>query len=114
VRMLEMEIRTIIERQNPELQAAVQAHVVIKKMPLPGRQFKPIDFILPGQLGFSLLAASVFGTAFVFFTLRQDLVPKRFFASPVSRWVILIAEGVARMFFQLLGAFLILGIGWYF
>lgn len=114
LQMLEMEIRKIIEKDNPDLQAEVQKHVVIDHAPFGGRRFQAIDFILPGQLGFSLLAASVFGTAFVFFTLRQDLVLKRFFASPVRRWVMLLAEGVARMLFQLLGAFLILVIGWCF
>ncbi len=32
-----------------------------------GRKYSSIDFILPGQLGFSLLSTGVFGTAFVFF-----------------------------------------------
>ena len=43
------------------------------------RQYKTIDFILPGQLGFSLLSAGVFGVAFTFFSLRNTLVLKRFF-----------------------------------
>ena len=30
----------------------------------PGRVYKQIDFILPGQLGFSLLMAGVFGSSF--------------------------------------------------
>ena len=54
------------------------------------RAYKSIDFILPGQLGFSLLAGSVFGTAFVFFNLRQTLVLKRFFATPVRKEIIVI------------------------
>lgn len=114
MRVLEVEIRAAMEKLNPALRSAVQEHLIINRQPSAGRSFRTIDFILPGQLGFSLLAASVFGTAFVFFTLRQDLVLKRFFATPVSRWVILGAEGSARMLFQLLGALLILGIGWYF
>lgn len=74
----------------------------------PVLQRSKIDFILTGQLGFSLLASSVFGVAFVFFGLRQELVLKRFFATPIRRWNILLAEGTARMIFQLLGAFLII------
>lgn len=74
---------------------------------------KPIDFILTGQLGFSLLAASVFGVAFVFFGFRQELVLKRFFATPIKRWNILLAEGFSRMLFQLLGALLLIVIGYY-
>jgi hypothetical protein len=30
---------------------------------IPGRIFRTIDFILPGQLGFSLLSSGVFGVA---------------------------------------------------
>ena len=37
------------------------------------REYRTIDFILPGQLGFSLLSAGVFGVAFLFFNLRQQL-----------------------------------------
>lgn len=75
------------------------------------REYKRIDFILPGQLGFSLLAGSVFGTAFVFFGLRQTLVLKRFFATPVRKSTIVISEGIARMIFQLMTAIVIIGIG---
>lgn len=73
-----------------------------------------IGFILTGQLGFSLLAASIFGVAFVFFGLRQQLVLKRFFATPIRRWNILLAEGTARMIFQLAGASFLILAGVYF
>ena len=72
-----------------------------------------IDFILPGQLGFSILSAGVFGTAFVFFSLRQTLVLKRFFATPVSRLVIVCGEGLSRLIFQLGGSLIILLVGKY-
>jgi ABC-2 type transport system permease protein len=75
------------------------------------REYKTIDFILPGQLSFSLLASGVFGTAFVFFNLRQTLVLKRFFATPVRKGIIVISEGIARMLFQLIGAIIIITIG---
>lgn len=78
---------------------------------IQSRKFSTIDFILPGQLGFSLLAASVFGTAFVFFNLRQALVLKRFFATPIRREFIILAEGFARMIFQLIGALFIILVG---
>ncbi len=76
-----------------------------------GREYKTIDFILPGQLGFSLLSSGVFGVAFVFFNLRQTLVIKRFFATPVKRPYIILGEGLARISFALLGAVFIIGIG---
>lgn len=79
-----------------------------------GRIYRTIDFILPGQLGFSLLSTGVFGTAFVFFSLRQNLVIKRFFATPVNRSSIVFGEGLARIGFALLGALFIITIGHYF
>jgi len=79
-----------------------------------GRVYRTIDFILPGQLGFSLLSTGVFGTAFVFFSLRQTLVIKRFFATPVKRSSIVLGEGIARIGFALIGALFIILIGHFF
>ncbi len=76
------------------------------------REYKTIDFILPGQLGFSLLSAGVFGVAFMFFSLRNTLVLKRFFATPISRTYIVLGEGLARVLFQLLTAVVIILCGY--
>lgn len=86
----------------------------IKSSQVNGRLYRTIDFILPGQLGFSLLSTGVFGTAFVFFSLRQNLVIKRFFATPVKRSSIVLGEGIARIGFALLGALFIILIGHFF
>ncbi|WP_316796727.1 ABC transporter permease [Pedobacter agri] len=86
----------------------------IKESTITGREYKTIDFILPGQLGFSLLSTGVFGTAFVFLSLRQTLVIKRFFATPVKRSSIVIGEGIARIGFALIGALFIILIGHFF
>lgn len=85
----------------------------IEESVIEGREYKMIDFILPGQLGFSILSAGVFGTAFVFFSLRQTLVLKRFFATPVSRSRIVLGEAISRLVFQMGGAALILILGKY-
>lgn len=86
----------------------------IKERTVHGRTYRTIDFILPGQLGFSLLSTGVFGTAFVFFSLRQTLVIKRFFATPVRRASIILGEGIARIGFALLGAVFIILLGHFF
>lgn len=86
----------------------------IKESTVHGRTYRTIDFILPGQLGFSLLSTGIFGTAFVFFSLRQTLVMKRFFATPVRRSSIVIGEGLARIGFALLGALFIIIVGHFF
>ncbi|MGG9970203.1 ABC transporter permease [Ferruginibacter sp. SUN002] len=75
------------------------------------REYKTIDFILPGQLGFSLLSSGVFGVAFMFFNLRNTLVLKRFFATPISRTYIVLGEGLARVLFQMITAVVIIVVG---
>jgi ABC-2 type transport system permease protein len=87
--------------------AVVNEHVEEVK----GRTYRTIDFILPGQLGFSLLSAGVFGVAFLFFNLRQTLVLKRFFATPINKKYIVLGEGLSRVLFQLITAIVILLIG---
>jgi ABC-2 type transport system permease protein len=65
------------------------------------RKYLPIDFILPGQLGFSILFSTLFGIAFSFFGLREQLVLKRFYATPIKRINILLGIGMSRLSFQL-------------
>ena len=93
---------------SKELKPAVAE---VRESTVHGRTYRTIDFILPGQLGFSLLSTGVFGTAFVFFSLRQTLVIKRFFATPVSRSSIILGECLARIGFALLGAIFIILVG---
>ncbi len=85
----------------------------LKETKVEGREYKMIDFILPGQLGFSILSAGVFGTAFVFFSLRQTMVLKRFFATPIKRTYIVLGEALSRVVFQLAGALVIIILGKY-
>lgn len=109
------QLKAVIEKVVLSSDKAVsdkQAELIdVTQKVVASRNFSTIDFILPGQLGFSLLAASVFGTAFVFFNLRQSLVLKRFFATPIRREFIILAEGFARMIFQLIGALVIILVG---
>ena len=86
----------------------------IKETTVKGREYKYIDFILPGMLGFSLLSSGVFGTAFVFISLRLTLVIKRFFATPVKKYSIVLGEALARLVFSWLGALFIIMVGHYF
>ena len=78
---------------------------------IPGRIYRTIDFILPGQLGFSLLSAGVFGVAFLFFNLRQQLVLKRFYATPIRRPYIILGEAFSRVIFQMMTAIIIILVG---
>jgi len=106
-------IAGVVQRQDPEIQRRQEELVQMDMHIAEVRDYKTIDFILPGQLSFSLLASGVFGTAFVFFNLRQTLVLKRFFATPVRKEVIVLSEGIARMLFQLIGAIIIISVGYF-
>jgi ABC-2 type transport system permease protein len=77
------------------------------------RPFKTIDFILPGQLGFSLLSAGVFGVAFMFFNLRNQMVLKRFFATPIRKGFIVMGEALSRVIFQMITAIVIITVGYF-
>lgn len=75
------------------------------------RKYRQIDFVLPGQLGFSILFSTLFGIAFTFYGLREQLVLKRFYASPVKKLNILLGIGMSRLFFQLLSVVVLLLFG---
>lgn len=81
---------------------------------VPGKKYRQIDFVLPGQLGFSILFATMFGISFVFFNLREQLVLKRFYASPVKKINILIGIGASRLFFQLINVVVLILVGHFF
>ncbi len=76
------------------------------------RPYKTIDFILPGQLGFSLLSSGVFGVAFMFYALRNQLVLKRFFATPIRKGFIVLGEALSRVIFQMITAIVIITVGY--
>lgn len=78
---------------------------------MEGKKYRQIDFILPGQLGFSILFATMFGISFVFFNLREQLVLKRFYASPIRKINILIGIGASRLFFQLINVVVLILFG---
>lgn len=110
--LLQTSLRDLVSTLSHQYAPGIPQYAEIKMAQLlQGREYRTIDFILPGQLGFSLLSAGVFGVAFVFFNLRQALVLKRFFATPVSRTTIILGEGLARVIFQISTAIVILLIG---
>ncbi len=102
-------IRLRIEQANRgDVAASVQIDPPIVAEVRPYRQ---IDFILPGQLGFSILFSTLFGIAFTFFGLREQLVLKRFYATPIHRLNILLGIGASRLSFQLLSVTVLLLFG---
>lgn len=111
--ILKSALNNILFQMNAALNKDQPKLAEVNETTIQGREYKYIDFILPGMLGFSLLSSGVFGTAFVFLSLRLTLVIKRFFATPVKRFSIVLGEGLARIVFALLGALFIIAIGHY-
>ena len=72
-----------------------------------------IDFFLPGMIGFSLIGAAVFSIAFTFYSLRETLVLKRMYSTPVKRQFIILGESFAKVIFQLLTVVVLIAFGYY-
>ncbi|RYE66291.1 MAG: ABC transporter permease, partial [Oxalobacteraceae bacterium] len=79
-----------------------------------GREYKLIDFYLPGMIGFSLIGSAVFGVSFLFFNLRETLVLKRLYASPIQKKYIILGETLSRIIFQLFTVIVLIGFGKFF
>jgi ABC-2 type transport system permease protein len=112
--LIESKINEVSSAQYKDRASYADFNFNYKKDITEIRQYKTIDFILPGQLGFSLLSSGVFGVAFMFFNLRNTLVLKRFFATPISRTFIILGEGFSRVIFQMITAIVIIGVGYLF
>jgi ABC-2 type transport system permease protein len=113
---IQVESTTASQRELPQLQNVLNgiineasiANSNIEKIAsvsvnqIEVRPYRRIDFYLPGMIGFSLIGSAVFGVAFLFFALRETLVLKRMYASPVTKTNIVVGESLGRVFFQLL------------
>jgi ABC-2 type transport system permease protein len=103
--------QTIQYIEDKRIPSQYKMFSIVELPEMKGREYRMIDFILPGMLGFSLLGAGIFGVAFLFFNLRQTLVLKRFYATPINRRNIVLGEALSRILFQLLTAIVIIAIG---
>lgn len=113
IQVLQSILHAVISGINQHTYASAPTIAMISNRvdKIPGRIYRTIDFILPGQLGFSLLSSGVFGVAFLFFNLRQQLVLKRFYATPIKRSYIVLGEAISRVLFQMLTSVIVIGIG---
>lgn len=98
---------------NENEQRPIQRIGYITVEQVQGRTYRMIDFYLPGMIGFSLIGSAVFGVSFVFFNLRETLVLKRMYASPVNKSNIVIGESLARIAYQLLTVIVLILFGTY-
>jgi ABC-2 type transport system permease protein len=103
-----------IGRINSQADGERKDYATVSSEEVPGRIYRMIDFYLPGMLGFSLIGAAVFGVSFVFFSLRETLVLKRMYSTPVKKVYIVIGEGIGRVLFQLTTAAVLILFGKFF
>ncbi len=101
----EMDRQVFPERQS----IAVIAPPTIEE----GRKYQYIDFFLPGMIGFSLIGSAVFGIAFTFYSLRETLVLKRMYSTPIKRQYIILGEGISKVIFNLLTVVVLIAFGHY-
>jgi ABC-2 type transport system permease protein len=114
INILRSIVQTAVYNAEYYSQGKKSSFATITEEQTQGRIYRTIDFILPGQLGFSLLSTGVFGIAFMLFNLRETLVLKRYYASPIKKGYILLGEGLSRVIFQLFVCVFILLLGKYF
>ncbi len=106
-------LENIADKYETTINPKKESLVSISKRVYEIREFKQIDFILPGQIGFSILFSTLFGVAFTFFNLREQLVLKRFYASPINRLNILFGIGFSRLVFQIINVIVLVVVGKY-
>jgi len=104
----------IIEEANNAANPVKDKIADISVEEVQGRPYRTIDFYLPGMIGFSLIGSAIFGVAFVFFNLRETLVLKRMFSTPVKKGYIILGEGIARVIFQLATVIVLIVFGKFF
>lgn len=107
-------LRDVVSTLNQQSNPGAVSFATISEEEIKGRIYKLIDFYLPGMLGFSLIGAAVFGVAFVFFSLRETLVLKRMYSTPIKKGYIVAGESIARIIFQLVTAIVLILFGKFF
>jgi ABC-2 type transport system permease protein len=113
MKLLRMEFDATVSRIDRQIFPRNPTVATLSILRSPGHLHKAIDFILPGQLGFSLLMAGVYGSSFLLFSLRLNLVLKRLRATPVRKRAIIAGEMLSRLFFHVIGFLIMVGLGYF-
>jgi ABC-2 type transport system permease protein len=111
--LLQSVLQTAVNRMDSIAYPDRKTVATISQSSVQGRRYKMIDFFLPGMIGFSLIGAAVFSIAFTFYSLRETLVLKRMYSTPVKRQFIILGESFAKVIFQLLTVVVLIAFGYY-
>jgi len=101
----------VIDKMNLQASGVVDPPFKLTINQVAGREFRYIDFTLPGMIGFALLSTAIFNTAFGLIFLKKTLVLKRIFATPTKPLSIILGQGLARLISAVLQTVLILAFG---
>ncbi|RYY98507.1 MAG: ABC transporter permease [Chitinophagaceae bacterium] len=114
LRILKSVLNEVVHDLESRVYAGRPRYATITQTVMEGREYRMIDFFLPGMIGFSLIGAAVFSVAFVFFSMRETLVLKRLYSTPIRRSYIILGESLARVLFQLMVVLLLVAFGHFF
>jgi ABC-2 type transport system permease protein len=95
-------IKATVSEMDRQVFPENKSIAVITQSTIQGTEYKNIDFILPGMIGFSLIGAAVFGIAFLFYSLRDTLVLKRIYSTPIKREYIILGESFSKVIFNMI------------
>jgi ABC-2 type transport system permease protein len=101
----------VISQMNIKASGIVRQPFAFNAKEISGKEYRYIDYALPGQIGFSLLSIATFGIAFPLITLRKTLVLKRMFATTVKPITFVVAQCLSRSFQAMLQAAVLLTVG---
>lgn len=105
-------LKTITDSVDRTMRPNEKSFVSItQKVSYNSRPYKMIDFFLPGMIGFSLIGSAVFGVAFLFYSLRDTLVLKRMYSTPVRRGYIILGESISKVIFNLMTVVVLIAFG---
>lgn len=104
-------LRGIVDQVNLKIAHVENPSVVLSNTEISGRKSRYVDYVLPGQIGFSLLSTALFGTVFGFIALRRLLVFKRMFVTPTKPIIILLSQASSRLIMALIQTTIILAVG---
>jgi ABC-2 type transport system permease protein len=113
VGLLQSVLQTTINQMDSAMYPDRMTTATISQSVVEGRRYRNIDFFLPGMIGFSLIGAAVFGIAFSIYNLRETLVLKRMYSTPIKRHYIILGESLAKVIFQLMTVVVLILFGKY-
>jgi ABC-2 type transport system permease protein len=106
-------IRGSVNEMDQQIFTDRKSVATIQESKVEGRRYRMIDFFLPGMIGFSLIGSAVFGVAFTFHSLRETLVLKRMYSTPIKRQYIILGESISKVIFNLMTVVVLIAFGYY-